>query len=55
MDRDTNAWWRSLTLKQQADYVEKKMRQKGKTPDRDKVIENLVIQNQYRKDGDGKN
>ena len=50
MKRDTNEWWRSLTLKEQADYVEKKMRDKGKTPDRDLVIEDLVKKGQYRKE-----
>lgn len=50
MKRDTNEWWRSLTLKEQADYVEKKIRDKGKTPDRDLVIEDLVKKGQYRKE-----
>lgn len=48
--RDTHAWWTSLTLKEQADYVEKKMREKGKTPDRDLVVEDLVKRGQYRID-----
>lgn len=40
-------WWRSLTLSQQADFVEKKMRQQGKVPDRDWVIRDLVARGQY--------
>lgn len=40
-------WWRSLTLSEQADFVEKKMRQQGKTPDRDWVIKDLVMRGQY--------
>lgn len=46
--RDTHEWWTNLTLKEQADYVEKQMRKKGKTPDRDLVVENLVKQGQYK-------
>lgn len=47
---DTHEWWTSLTLKKQADYVEKQMRKKGKTPDRDLIVERLVKQGQYSPD-----
>lgn len=46
--QERQAWWRGLTLEEQADYVEKVMRRQGKTPNRELVVKNLVEQGQYK-------
>lgn len=47
---ERKAWWRGLTLEEQAAYVERTMRKQGKTPDHDLVVKNLVEQGLYRKE-----
>lgn len=43
------AWWSSLTLEQQVDFIYNKMLDRGKTPDIHEIEKDLIARNLYMK------